>query len=194
MNDLLLTLLGDAGLDAISEWARPLAYFLAALVSLLLATSRSQELRIPACQRQAWLLLCPLYLLASANSLVQGDVLWVEWARGFAHQHHLYEERRAFQLLTLLALAVAAVCIWNGYKRRALNWSAHPSVLNSMLLAGGSGTLGLLLLRYVSFHYTDLVLNAHILHHSFASWMEVTSLGLAALASGLEWLRSYGHV
>jgi hypothetical protein len=53
-------------------------------------------------------------------------------------------------------------------------------------------------LRYVSFHYTDLVLNAVWLNHSVASWMELASLGLVALATAvattLEMRRSYGPV
>ena len=62
------------------------------------------------------------------------------------------------------------------------------------MLAGAGGTLVLHLLRYVSFHYTDLALNAHWLGHSVASWVEAGSLGLVAVGSGMEMLRSHGHV
>jgi len=49
-------------------------------------------------------------------------------------------------------------------------------------------------LRHVSLHYTDLALNALLLGHSLGTWLELASLGLAGLATGLEILRSYGHV
>lgn len=194
MTDLLLTLFGDGAQGAPVDFAKPLAYCLAALVCVLLATSQSLALRTPMRLRRVWLMLCPLYLLAGANSLVQGDVLWVQWARNFARQQQFYEGRRAFQLLALLLLAVLATALWRVYQNRQPVRQASVSMLHRMLLIGASGTLGLLLLRFVSFHYIDLVLNAYWLHHSVSSWVEVTSLGLAGLATGLALLRSYGHV
>ena len=73
--------------------------------------------------------------------------------------------------------------------RRLLNLA-----LSTLLLAGASGTLGVHLLRYVSFHYTDIALNAVWLDHSLGSWVELASLGLAATATGLELLSNHGPV
>jgi hypothetical protein len=177
-----------------SDLFKPLIFGLAALVCFLLGTSPSLALRTPARLRQLWLLLCPLYLLVAANSLVQGDLLWVQWARSFARSHQLYEERRVFQLLALAVLVLLAAKPWQQHQRRQPTPVARTSALQRMLRTGATGTLALLLLRYVSFHYTDLVLNSFWLQHSVASWVEAACLGLVALATGLEILRSYGHV
>jgi hypothetical protein len=198
MNTLLQALVSDQGWGDLSQWPRPLAYGLAALVCFLLGTSTSPAQRTPPRMRQLWLLLCPLYLLAAASCLVQGDVLWVHWARTFARAQHLYEERRIFQLGTLLGLVFLASKVLQKYRRVRHQSAAPHSVLHRMLLSGAAGTLTLFLLRYVSFHYTDLVLNAVWLNHSVASWMELASLGLVALATAvattLEMRRSYGPV
>ena len=194
MSEMLQTLVAGGGWGDLADGYKPLAFGLAALVCFLLGTSPSLAQRTPARLRQLWLLLCPLYLLVAANSLVQGDVLWVQWARSVARAQQVYEERRFFQLLALVVLAVLASKIWQLSQRLQRPHQTRTSVLHRMLLAGAAGTLALLLLRYVSFHYVDLVLNTFWLHHSVASWVEAASLGLVGVATGLEILRSYGHV
>ena len=194
MNDALQVLLDIEGWGELSDWARPLAYGLAAMVCALLGTSQSLARHTPARVQQLWLGLCPLYLLIATSCLVKGDVLWVQWARDFAREQHLYGERRLFQLAALLALVLLAWATWQQYLRVQRNTAVRPSVLRNILLTGASGTLVLYLLRYVSFHYTDLALNAILFDHSVASWVEFTSLGLASLGTSLELLRSYGHV
>jgi nitric oxide reductase large subunit len=181
-------------LQSLADVYKPLAFGFAAWGCFLLGTSQGMAQRTPTRLRKLWLLLCPLYLLVAANSLVQGDVLWVQWARSFSRAHDVYEERRFFQLLALAALALLAAKVWQSSQQRQRQHQAPASVLQRMLLTGAAGTLALLLLRFVSFHYTDLVLNAIWLHHSLASWVEGASLGLAGLATGLEILRSYGNV
>lgn len=194
MSDLLQSLVGDGNWGTLTNTLKPLAFGLAAWVCFLLGTSQGMAQRTPARLRKLWLLLCPLYLLVAANSLLQGDVLWVQWARSFSRAHDVYEERRFFQLLALAALALLAAKVWQSSRQRQHPQQARVSVLQRMLLTGAAGTLALLLLRFVSFHYIDLALNATWWHHSLASWAEAASLGLAGLATGLEILRSYGHV
>ncbi len=194
MNDMLQALLSDEGWGDLPGGYMPLAYGLSALVCFLLGTASDQARRTPARLRQLWMLLCPLYLLAAANSLVHGDVLWVQWARTFARGQHVYEDRRIFQLATL-----AGLVLWASIGCRQYQWAqsqtpARTPLLHSMLLTGATGTLALLLLRYVSYHYTDLALNAIWLNHSVASWVEGACLALAGVATGLEILRGNGHV
>jgi hypothetical protein len=194
MSEMLQTLANDSGWGNLAEWYKPPAFGLAALVCLLLGTSPGMAQRTPAHLRRLWLLLCPLYLLVAANSLVQGDVLWVQWARSVARAQQVYEERRIFQILALAVLALLASKVWQLSQRLQQPHQTRTSVLQRMLLTGVAGTLALLLLRFVSFHYIDLVLNTFWLHHSVASWVEAASLGLVGVATGLEILRSYGHV
>ena len=194
MSEALQSLVGDGNWGTLTDALKPLAFCLAAWVCFLLGTSPGMAQRTPARLRKLWLLLCPLYLLVAANSLLQGDVLWVQWARSFSRAHQMYEERRFFQLLALAALALLAAKLWQSSRPRQHQHQASVSVLQRMLLTGAAGTLALLLLRFVSFHYIDLVLNATWWHHSLASWAEAASLGLAGLATGIEILRSHGHV
>lgn len=194
MSEMLQTLAAGGDWGNLADGYKPLAFGLAALVCFLLGTSTGLAQRTPARLRQLWLLLCPLYLLVAANSLVQGDVLWVQWARSFFRAQHFYEERRLLQLLALAVLLLLASKVWQLSQRLQQPQQTRTSVLHRMLLAGAAGTLALLLLRYVSFHYVDLVLNTFWLHHSVASWVEAASLGLVGVATGLEILRSYGHV
>ena len=194
MSTMLQALFSDEGWGTLAAGYKPLAYGLAALVCFVLGTSPGMALRTPARLRRLWLLLCPLYLLVAANSLVQGDVLWVQWARSIARAQHVYEERRPLQLAAMLVLLVLASMLWQLYQRAQRQAVERAPLLQRMLLTGATGTLALLLLRYVSFHYTDQLLNTVLLHHSVASWVEGLSLGLAGLATALEVLRSYGHV
>lgn len=192
MNDLLQDLLSDEGWGDLSHWPMPLAYGLASLVCGWLGTYPDLTQHTPERMRQLWLLLCPLYLLAAASCLVQGDVLWLHWARSFARAHQLYEERRSFQIAALLGLVLLA---WKVLQQPVpAQAEIHTTLLHGMLVAGGTGTLALFLLRYLSFHYTDLVLNTVWLHHSVASWLECACLGLAGAATGLELQENYGHV
>jgi len=137
--------------------------------------------------QQLWLRLSPMYLLLAASALFQGDVLWVHWARDFAHAHQVYQDRRLFQLASLLLLAAVGWKQWSSRRSRA-------SVPRTLLMMGVCGTLLVVLLRYVSFHYTDMVIDALWLNQRVGTWLELSSLGLAGLGSGLEILRSYGHV
>ena len=187
MNAALQTLMADNGWEDFSDWPRPLAYGLAALLCAALGRSESLALRTPQGVLQLWLRLSPLYLLLAASALFQGDVLWVHWARDFAHAHQVYQDRRLFQLAALLLLAAVGWKQWRLRRSRA-------SMPRTLLLLGVCGTLLVVLLRYVSFHYTDLVIDALWLNHHVGTWLELASLGLAGLGSGLEILRSYGHV
>ncbi len=194
MNDSLQLFFAAESWDDLSDWPRPLAYGLAAMVCAVLSTSRNLTLRTSPRVHQLWLGLCPLYLLIAASALVRGDVLWVQWARKFFREQHLYEQRRLFQLAALLTLVLLAWAAWQQHLRTQSCMACRASVLRNMILTGAGGTLSLYLLRYVSFHHTDLALNAILSGHSVASWVEYVSLGLVAMGTGLELLRSYGHV
>jgi hypothetical protein len=135
------------------------------------------------------LLLSALYLLAACNALLHADTAWVLWARSVARAHDSYEQRRLFQSIMLLALLLLLAAGWKSLQR-----TLHTRSLQTFMVVGACGTLVLHILRYVSFHYTDLALNAMLLNHSVASWIEFSSLVLVATGSALELLRSKGHV
>ncbi len=190
MMDTLQALGGHAGWDHPGAWLRPLLYGLAAPACLCLGTSQRLALRTPAQLQPLWLGLSALYLLVAASCLVQGDQLWLQWARRFFRAHQWYDMRRIFQLGALLAMAWLAGAVWRQGQGLRSQTAARASVLQSALLSSACGTLALYLLRYVSFHYIDSALNARLLQHSVGAWVEYGSLALAALATGLQLLRS----
>lgn len=186
MNDALQALMTQAGADITCDWHRLWAYLLAALVCAYLGRSARLAQRT---LQMIWLQVGGLYLLAAASALLQGDVLWLRWARAYARAHRAYDERRPLQFAVLLALLLLLAAGW-----RWLQQANGYGLPQTLLLAGASGTLGVHLLRYVSFHYTDIALNAVWLDHSLGSWVELASLGLAATATGLELLSNHGPV
>ncbi len=189
MNLSLQTLLPVSSTGIHGDDIRSLAYVVYATVCGYLGLSESVALQTQHTVQKLWLLLCPLYLLAACNALLHLDAEWVLWARAFAREQHVYHLRRLFQLpLVLLAFLLLA----SGWQ--SLHRIRSTFALQTLVLAGACGTLVLHLLRFVSFHYTDLALNLILLDHSVSSWIECASLGLVASGTGLELLRSRGHV
>jgi cytochrome bd-type quinol oxidase subunit 2 len=189
VNASLQALQAEAAAGGLGDWPRLLLYLLAALVCAWLGSSASLAQRTPRRLQTLWLLLGALYLLAAASALLQGDVWWVHWAREQARAQQAYGERRWLQIAALLLLLLLLGAAWKRVRR-----AAGAGALRGLLLAGACATLGLHLLRYVSFHYTDLALNAVWLGHSLGSWAELAALALAGAGTGLELLRSHGHV
>ncbi|WP_296509947.1 hypothetical protein [Rhodoferax sp.] len=186
MNDALQALLTHSGADLACDFRRLWAYLLAALVCAYIGRSARMAQRT---LQMIWLQVGGLYLLAAASALLQGDVLWLRWARAFARAHGAYGERRLLQFAVLLALLLLLAAGWRWLQQ--VNGHSLPQTL---LLAGASGTLGVHLMRYVSFHYTDIAFNAVWLDHSLGSWMELASLGLVATATGLGLLSNQSPI
>ena len=189
MNDTLQALLAHAGADVPGDWPRFLAYTLAALICAYLGGSPKLSQLTQRKLQLLWLQLGVLYLLAAISALFQGDELWLHWAREHAHAHDAFNDRRPVQFAVLLVLLLLFVAGW-----KQLQQAAGSDPLRSILLAGACGTLSVHLLRYVSFHYTDLALNAVWLDHSIGGWVELASLGLAGAGTGLELVRSCTRV
>lgn len=189
MTDTLQALVAKAGADVSGDWSRFLAYTLAALICVYLGGSPRLAQRTQRELRLLWLRLGALYLLAATSALFQGDELWLHWAREYARAHDAYDERRPLQFAVLLVLVLLLVVSW-----KLLKEAAGIDVLRIVILAGASGTLSVHLLNYVSFHYTDLVLNAIWMDHSIGTWVELASLSLAGTGTALELVRSHQHV
>jgi hypothetical protein len=181
-------------LAPVDDWLRPVMYSIAAFGCFQLGVNVSLTRHASARLQQIWFLLCPLYLLVAASCLVHGDTLWVQWARAFAKNQQVYEFRRVVQLGMLLALVVGLSLVLRRQRWKAPFRDESPDTLRSLMLAGAAGTVGLYILRYVSFHYTDLVLSANLVGHSVAFWVEFGSLGVVGLTSGLVILRGDSNV
>jgi hypothetical protein len=176
------------------DWLRPLVYSVAAAGCFQLGISASVTRYASARLQKIWFWLCPLYLLVAASCLLHGDTLWVQWARAFAKNQQVYEFRRFVQVGMLFALIVGLSLVLRRQRWKAPLRGERPDTLRRLMLAGAAGTVGLYILRYLSFHFTDLVLSANLLRHSVAFWVEFGSLGMVGLTSVLVILRGDANV
>ena len=163
---------------------KPVAYCLAAAPLLYLSTSSSTVQRVDVRVRRVWILLSGLYLLLAANALVQGDTLLIQWLRPIFKAHRWYDYRRLLQL-ALLTTAGLGLALWLLCRPWPKPEVSRGTCARTLLWSAVFGALGVYMLRFVSFHYTDLVLNARWLNHSTASWAELAFLGLAGLGTAV---------
>jgi hypothetical protein len=133
----------------------------------------------------AWFLAAGLLALIGANAVARIDLLAIYVLREVAHAQGWYEHRREGQFLALGALAAAGLLAlaWLRTRLQAM-WSRCASaVLGIGLLTG------IAVLRAVSFHATDLALNASLFGVSTGRLLEFAGLGLTA-AGALRWSRT----
>jgi hypothetical protein len=124
----------------------------------------------------AWFLAAGLLALIGANALARIDLLVIYLLREVAHAQGWYEHRRDWQFLVLGALAATGMLALGGLRTRLQ--AAWPRYASAALGVGLLATIAVL--RAVSFHATDLVLNAHVLGASFGRLLEFAGLGLTA--------------
>jgi hypothetical protein len=177
----------------LAQLLKPVAYFLAALPLFHLSTSRAVVHGIDACVRKIWFLLGGLYMFVAANALVQGDALFIHWLRQIFKENNWYEYRRVAQIV-LLSTLIFGLGAWVFRKPGLGQEATQFSVARTLLLASAAGTTGVYILKFISFHYTDILLNTLWLNHSTAIWIELAALGLAGLGTGVALKEGRGHV
>lgn len=189
MNALLALFSGTSGPQGGSEWIKPMVYLaLAFLYGQLATPSRLARPERRTVQR-LWLGLSALYLLVAANCLLQADVQFVLWARELTREHHFYGWRRWFQLaaISLLVVWLASRLRTRAYRATAVSLSGSGSGLGLRLVRWGAlATLMLYALRYISFHYTDTILNLRWMGLSVSGGLEASAVLVALLGTGME--------
>lgn len=181
----------EAFLDVAGAWAEPLnlmqslkpaGYCLAAAPLFYLGISSSAVRRSDIRVQRVWMLLSGLYLLLAANALVSGDALFIQWLRPIFKAQHWYESRRLFQI-AFLVTAGLGLAFWLLSRPWQELQASREHCARALLWSAVLGTSGVYFLRFVSFHYTDLVLNARWLNQSTATWAEIGFVGLAGLGT-----------
>ena len=133
----------------------------------------------------AWFVAAGLLALIGANALARVDLLVIYLLRELANAQGWYEHRRDWQLLVLGALAATGLMALGGLRTRLQAvWSRCASMVMGVSLLATVAAL-----RAVSFHATDLALNAHVLGVSTGRLLEFAGLGLTA-AGALRWSRT----
>lgn len=126
---------------------------------------------------------CAVFLLAMAlNALLQLDVAFVLWARDVSRLDAWYALRRPLQVLVLLALVGGITLLGLQVRldtRQALQ--KQLSIGSAMAALGLALLLALLALRFVSWHYTDQLLDWRLHGFRFSRLAELAGLALIVL-------------
>ena len=132
-----------------------------------------------------WFVAAWIVALIGANSLLRLDLLAICALRIVARAQGWYEERRAWQYPLVVALAVTGLLAlaWARTRLQA-DWPRCAGAVIGVFLL-----FGVALLRAVSYHYTDRVLEFPLAGIPAGRLVEFAGLGLTA-AGALRWSRA----
>ena len=118
------------------------------------ACRRAQQRGLPGSDAPVWLGLAAVFLLYSQTRLARG-LGWLrgfgEWLRMLARQYGVYDDRRVFQIVATVgvALIVAALFIYG------LIWMWHYIKRYRLAIAFASLAVGFGIIRFISLHEVD---------------------------------------
>jgi hypothetical protein len=146
------------------------AYLGAAWLCLLNGhiAKNSQEAHI------TWNVAAAALCVLAANSVLRGDVFVTHALRSLAKLEGWYGERRVAQYLAVLVLALIVLSV-AGWLRRAFTAS---NVASESVALGLAVLLVLLLVRTVSAHGTDAIINLRLAGVSVGRLLEFAGIGL----------------
>ena len=136
----------------------------------------------------AWLLASGLLVVLGVNALYRVDILLTGLARAVARTEGWYGGRRDWQFLLLILLGVASlvILIWLRIRLQQVWSECMPAVAGLGLLCT------LALLRLVSYHTTDAVINLRLVGVTAGRLLELAGLGMT-LAGAMRWLHVHPH-
>jgi hypothetical protein len=173
-----------------THWIKPALY----LTLALLGARLEHALASARCPKNSYQLglgaLWRLYILAAVSCTFQGDIAFVNWARDLAHRLHMYDLRRWFQAATLLIIFLATVGLVNRQRSSLGAKILAKRSLSGIFVWTGFGVTAMLhITQFVSYHYTDLVLNYQWLNLRAASWIEGSAMALPVLGTFMEYTK-----
>lgn len=141
----------------------------------------------PVSSTRLWRWCAALLLLLALADWLRMDYVLVVWLRDIARGEGWYGLRRPLQLAALVLALYGGLAA----SSRALRLASRSdsAAAQKTAIFGMTLLLVLLCVRMVSFHYTDRLLDAHVLGASVGSWLDLT--GLALIAAGA--LRHLAH-
>lgn len=128
-------------------------------------------------QPGVWYLAAAVLCLLGLNTVLQLDVILTQTARTAAKFDGWYGQRRALQYELLAGLVLMALLAW--WRLRAAFVAAIPE--SEPVALGMALVVLVLLMRAVSAHGTDALLNLNLAGFSAQRWLEFGGLGLVAL-------------
>lgn len=135
-----------------------------------------------------WRLMAIVLLLVCGNDLLHGETLWLESARDAAKVYGVYESRRVVQFLVLMGSGALMLFVLRRIHRLLQN--VHDKALCDRALKGMVLVLIMLGLNFVSFHYTDELIDGDIAGLSLWQWLEGWGLAMIGHAAIQTMLRS----
>ncbi len=158
-----------------------LAYLVSAWLCFVCAHAASQAGE----NGRGWHLCCGLLLLLTIESVLQSHVFLLQMLRSLAKAQGWYAERRSGQFYLVAGLGVFALLMLFWLRSRLGEiWSdCAPAVF------GIGMTAAVFLIRAISFHDTDQIINANIAGFALGRLVEMCGLAMIAL-SAQRWLSS----
>jgi hypothetical protein len=118
------------------------------------ACRRAQKWGSPGSDALVWAGLAAVFVLFSQMKLIRG-LGWLkgsgEWLRTLAKQNGLYADRRAFQIVATVAVALIVVVLF----LYGLLWMWHHIKRYRLAIAFASLAVGLGIIRFISLHEVD---------------------------------------
>jgi len=173
-----------------SQWIAMLGLAVAVLCIVADQYALSANPR-PVVNNRLWRWCAALLLLLALADWLHAEYTLVDWLRDTARGEGWYALRRPAQLL-ILALALPVVILANLRLLRLVS-CGHSASAQKTAIFGMSLLLALLSLRLVSLHYTDQLLNAHLLGASVGRWLGLAARALIAVGAARHLAHTYTY-
>ena len=137
--------------------ARVAALFLAGLLGVWTAWTchRARHGGLPASDTWVWAGLAAVFLIFAQLKLAR-ELGWLEgmgeWLRTLAKQHGLYSDRRVFQIVVTIVVAVTVLALF----LYGLIWMWHAIKRCRLAIGFAAISVGFVIIRFVSLHEIDL--------------------------------------
>jgi hypothetical protein len=161
-------------------WAYATGALMAAATALRMGDRAVEGARLKA--RTLWLLVALLMAFLCVNKQLDLQSLFTDIGRVAAKREGWYGQRRDVQAVFVFCVlgSAAGLVFWMTVKLRVF-WSTH-----TLLLAGLIYTLTFIVVRTVSFHHIDRLLNTHLEGMKMNWLLELTGIALVTAAALLE--------
>ena len=155
-------------------WATVAAYVIAGAFAWRAAGRANDRF-----DRTIWLAISLAMLSLAINKQLDLHVLITDIGRFWAIQNDLYQQRRGFQKLFMLAVAAGVA----GLTLAGVWFTRGRDPALRLALAGVPVSAGYMLVRAASFHHTDVLMRTTLFGLRWNWTIEVAGIGLTALGA-----------
>lgn len=163
-----------------AQLIKPLAYLLLGVALAILALQRDKNAQGHVGTAPLYMFLSTLFFVYAVSEFLVGDLFLLDWSRSLAREMGWYRYHRLFQWGVISLCAAAGVLQYDRLHRLVAQTAATP-IIQRLFKLGIVSFLVLYLLKSVSFHYTDMVLNQPLLGWAVSVYLDLLVFGLLLL-------------